>query len=260
MSFGKLGALGRGFGRLGAPLGSAGSYNYATALGSDLLAAWDATRLDLITQSGGLVSSQKDVVAGYDAAQATGSLQPAYSSSGYNGAPTLSYDGLDDRLATATNPFAGLTSFEMWAVVSQDALAADTSGRTIISFGGAGTTAQASLRRVVTGGVNRAQSQVGNGAASISVADAAVDFSGRHVVRGRVTPTTLFFSIDGGAEVSIAATPVIGVGMCRLGSLANTTAANFWQGLLPFIAVTGPLSSQKGTAFYNYLLNTRRRP
>src|SRR5262245_31893093 len=72
------------------------------SLGASLLAWWSADRGDLITQSGGVVSSWKDSVAAYDCT-AAGSVQPAYSATGWKGAsPGITFDGVDDCLTLAS--------------------------------------------------------------------------------------------------------------------------------------------------------------
>src|SRR5688500_3331977 len=69
-----------------------------TILGASLLAWWTADRADLITLSGSQVTSWKDVVAGYDVVQGVGGSRPLWSATSFNGAPSLTFDAIDDEL------------------------------------------------------------------------------------------------------------------------------------------------------------------
>ncbi|MCK1503845.1 BNR-4 repeat-containing protein [Bradyrhizobium sp. 18] len=237
------------------PLGTVGnSYNPVTALGSDLLGYWDANRADLITQSGGAVSSWKDIVAGYDAAQATGAAQPIYSSSSFAGAPGVTFDGTAAHLTLASHPFpTGSTGCEMWALVQSDAPSSDATTRSIAAYGGGTSTGvQRAIRRTVVTSVNRAQVASGNGSA-VAIADTQADFSTQHVVRGVISSTNETISVDGNTGTSTAVVSTTGSGVFRIGSLASTAAGNFLQGKVAAILITKALSVDKAAALLAYL-------
>jgi hypothetical protein len=162
---------------------------------------WSAARTDLITlESGNAVSSWRDVVAGIELVQATGSARPVWSPTGFNGYEVVTGDGVDDNVGnSAPGDFpAGTTPCQWWWRIDQQALAADTANK---SIGGIGSTANSNVRRLernVSSGVNRARTQDTN----VSVADSAVDFSGRHVVCQTSTGTEISIEVDGGAPTT----------------------------------------------------------
>ncbi|MCK1367602.1 hypothetical protein [Bradyrhizobium sp. 62] len=258
MSFGKLGAMGRGFGHLGA-LGTAG-YSPVAALGADLIAYWDVNRPDLIT--GLNVSSWRDIVAGYPAVQATGSAQPVYSISSFNGAPGIAFDGASQQLTCTDAAFlaalpSGAGPYEIWALIQQDALPADTTERIAVAVGGASLVTGRALSRIVTSATNRARSRTGNGAASTNIDDTAVDLSTRHVLRLAVGATSSALTVDGGTPSTASVVPSTTNTRLRLGASNATAAVNFWQGQIAAILITQPLSAAKAAALQSYL--TRRK-
>src|SRR5882724_8398712 len=97
-----FGGLGKNVGRMGVVGGA--SYNPLVALGSDLLAWWDADSkywgangaIDAAS-----VGSWKDIIAAYDAAQGNSSAKPVFSTTAFNGAPGVTFDGVDDNLSLA---------------------------------------------------------------------------------------------------------------------------------------------------------------
>lgn len=257
MAFGRMGSLGRGFGALGS-LGSA-AYNPVAALGSDLLGYWDANRADLITQSGGSVSSWMDIKFGYDATQATGSAKPVYSATSFNGAPGVTFDGIDDQLTVASHSFpTGATPCEMWALMQNDLAGADVTTRGVFSYGSAtGTGGQRSLRRTPVASVNRGAAQFGDGVSSVVATDTVVALSSRHVVRCRITATAAFVSVDGNSEATAAGVPATASGIARLGNLSLTAGTNFHQGKIAAVLITNPLSAAQASALQSYLMNRR---
>lgn len=225
------------------------------SLGASLLALWDAERSDLVTRSGGAVSSWQDVVGGYEAAQAAGGAQPGYSAGGFNGRPVIVGDGIDDELSLGAIPGPlQLTTApcEYWAVVDQTAPAGDTSPRYIVRCGVNSSVNSRGLLRVVVGGVNRAQLLCGDGA-TITATNTAVDLSGRHVVRAVVDGTNIRVDVDGVAGVAVACAPASTASRMRLMANSSTTAGNFWQGGLNLTAVTSLLSDVQAAAFLAYL-------
>lgn len=83
------------------------------------VAVWWAN--DLALSDGAAVSSWVDRVGSFDAAQATGSRQPIYRSSGIGGHPAVDFDGTDDILRyAAANAVTTSTSGCVLAVVLFD--------------------------------------------------------------------------------------------------------------------------------------------
>jgi hypothetical protein len=264
MAFGKLGARG-GFGSAGV-LGGV-TYNPVAALGSDLIAYWDADsrywgsfgRMTIATG----VSSWKDIVGGYDANQATGSAQPAFSASAFNGGPGVSADGLDDCLTCTDAALlaalpTGATASELWALISQGAAAADTTSRYAHNYGGATTSDRRINRNVVTG-VNRARALIGDGVSAASIQGSNVDLSSRHVIRLEVGASVSRLTVDGISEDSVSVVPASTAVRLRLFALAGSgTASSFWQGVGAVFMVTKPLSTSKAAALQSFLLSRRR--
>lgn len=227
------------------------------ALGSSLLAWWDAERSDLITQAGGLVSSWRDVVGGYDAVQAVGGSQPIWSATSFNGRPGITGDGTDDELTLAPVPAAipiGANACEMWAVVSQAALVADATLRMAFSYGNTTATAR-NIQRVVDTGNNRARGNSGDGASARSSLNTAVDFSTRHVVRLRIDLTAFQCDVDQQAGAVSATASNTASSRLRFFASAAATAANFWNGGVNTGLLVDPtqMSSSDDDNLYAYL-------
>lgn len=219
-------------------------------LGTSLLGWWDAERADLITQAGGAVSSWKDVVAGYNAIQATGASKPAYSATGFNSRPGITPDGVDDFLNLESQPFPSIC--EVWALVNQQALPADTTTRALISFGGTLSASRITIQRGVSTGVNSLQAVVGNNTVGVAVVHPG-DFSGKSVVRLVVDGTNARIELNGVASSNVAVVPAIGTTRVRMFAANSTSAANFWNDPTNTVAVTGLLSTTQAAAFTSYL-------
>jgi len=229
-----------------------------SALGSSLLALWDAERTDLITE--GATLSVKDTVAAYDAVQATAASQPAYSATSFNGRPGFTHDGTADELTCTASglltQLGGAASYEMWGVVDQTALVADTTTRTFLSVGAANATTRRAGRAVVSA-VNRANAATGDGVSATTVNNTSVDFSGRHVVRVKFTATGTTTEIDGVTMTESAVVPSTTATRVRIGAAANTSASLFWQGVWNAVAFTGPLSAAQAAQMLAWA-NVRR--
>jgi hypothetical protein len=225
-----------------------------TSLGSLLIAWWTADRTDLITLSSTKVTSWKDAVAGYDLVQATDGARPVYSATSFNGAPGVTFDGTDDYLSLESVPLpTGADPCEIWMLIQQDTLAADTSGKQIFAYGGNAGASRRSLTRSVVTGVNRARSNTGTGGATVDVTDTAVDFSGRKVLRAVFSATETTLTIDTTTTGPTAAVPATGTTRVRFGSSTNDTATGFWNGKMRDIIVTSPLSAAQAAALKTYL-------
>jgi len=219
-------------------------------LGGSLLAWWDADRVDLITQSGELISSWKDSVGGYDAIQASAGAKPAFLTAGFKGRPGAVFDGVDDELMVASIPGSfplNDAPGEIWLLADQTALPADTGQRVGFSYGGTnGATSRRAFRSVISG-ANRASGT----ATSPGVSHSPVDLSGRHVMRFCVSDTDCRMDVDGvtGPAAAGVATGAVAA-RARLGASNGTSASLFWQGMIAAALVTAPLSAAQADQMY----------
>lgn len=228
-----------------------------TKLGASLLGWWDADHTDLITLVSGNVSSWKDRVAAYDLTQGTSGARPAYSATSFNNKPGVTFDGIDDFLTLAGTPFpTGANACEMWALLSQAALPADTGARSAFSYGGNAAATRRSLNRVVNTGANRATATAGSGGVS-QTAENSADFSSRHVLRAPIGATGFTISVDGVASAETVSVPATGTTVTRIGANTANTAANFHSGVIAAILVTGALSAGQAASLHAYL-NARK--
>lgn len=248
-------------------------YNPLAVLGTDLIAWWDADSSywganGNMTLEVDRVTSWKDIVAGYDATQSSGSsARPTFSATGFNGGPGVSFDGSDDVLTSTTAgllavlPVAANAS-ELWVLIQQDALPADATARYAVTYGNTALNNSRAIGRFVSAGVNRGRGNVGDNTSALSRIGTIVDLSTRHVERWQIQAPagTSVLTIDGIAEGSVAADPTLAatVSRLRLGASANTSANAFWQGQAVAVLVTKPLSSGNAAALQSWLLGRRR--
>lgn len=229
-----------------------------SALGSSLIDMWDAEKPATLTLSGAAVSAWASAKNGYSAAQAVSASKPIYSATGFNGRANVDFDGADDSLTysgVGVLP-VGASPCEIWALVDQQALAADTSPRCIIGYGGDVAGISRRLVRAVVGGINRAQMVVGNGGINtVTITDTDTDLSGNHVIRAQFGATTASLSVDGGAPTTAPAIPNTSDVRTRIGAINFNTAQSFWNGGIPFVAITTPLSTDQAAKMLNYLKN-----
>lgn len=216
-------------------------------LGSSLYAWWTADRADLITLSGASIASWRDVVAGYDAVQVLGTSQPSYSATSFNGAPAATFDGIADELTCTDVAMIlalpdGAEPGEIWGIFQQDALAADTTLRAVVGYGGILNAARIQ-RRNVDAGVNRLRTTTGTGAANVNNDNVSVNLSSRHVGRSIFTATTISTQVDAGAvSTPNAAVSATATSRLRIGANSTAVAGNFWQGQIRDVLVTAPLT------------------
>jgi hypothetical protein len=252
---------------------AAGGYHPVRALGSDVVAWWDA-QPEYWGSSGGMtpwtgvpaaISSWRDIVAGFNMVQGTPGAQPVHSTTSFNGAAATAWDGGDDAMTcTDAGLLAALPSggveCEIWALAQQDALAADATGRTIFAYG-AGSVNRRSIGRVVATAVNRHQISGGDGTNNNAFNGTTLgDFSTRHVVRGVFGAADLTQHLDGVAQANpIAAPPLATINTrARIGSLTNAAPSGFWQGSIAAILVTRPLNADKAAGLHAWLMSRRR--
>lgn len=244
------------------------SYNPRRALGSDLIAWWDADSRywganGNMTISTG-VSSWKDIVGAFDAAQATGSAQPVFSSTSFNGGPGITFDGSDDQLmcnsaafTTAMAGVLGTNGSEIWALVSQDLAGATAGAQYVGGYGPASSVQGRNVGRVGSGGVNRTRIQVGDGAANVFGSGTVVDFSGRHACRVQFGATASNFYMDGTLDPTLNVVPSTAITLARIGTRNDGTG--FWGGIVVAFLITNPLSASKAAGLQSWLIS-RRRP
>jgi len=225
------------------------------SLGASLYDMWDAEQTSLLTLSGAAVTAWLSVKNSYSAAQTLSASKPIWASNSFNSRPGLTFDGFDDELTYAGVGIfpTGAVAGEIWALIDQTALVADTNPRIITSYGGNVSTSRRRLTREVVSGVNRVSVSAGIGSGEQTRTNTSIDFSGRHVVRGIITGSAIQTDVDGTAGASLAAVPATGTTRTRFGANTADTAAGFLQGVVSMIAFTAPLSSDEAGKMLNYL-------
>lgn len=226
-------------------------------LGSDLLEWWSADSSPR-SEANGLVTSLTGLAAGLVFTVDLSDTGPSYSATGFNGAPELTFAGVFNRMVLNSQPFpSGSNPCEIWGLVRQAALPADTGARCWFSYGGDGINNQRRCRRTVVSGVNRSNVVTGTGASNGQATGTAVDFSSRHTVRVVVGAAATNLTTDGNTTADTAAVPDTGTSRVRLGAASDATAGQFWQGGIRDVLVTAPLSTEKAAWLTNFL-NARR--
>lgn len=206
-------------------------YNYVTALGSKLIAAWDAD--DLATADGAAVASWADRVGGYALTQGTGSAQPLMDADGIGGGKAVLFDGADDVLTVAGTGVAGLPLNaevgELW-VLCKDLLdpASDTSARYAFSYGST-TTIMRTLRRSVAGGNMRPVFSLQGSNISTTTGNA---YNTAKLLRGVFDGANASLYVDGvlAAGPTAPTTPATTNTRIRMGSHPSSAATAFWRG------------------------------
>lgn len=181
---------------IGAVMGGGELATPLEIMGANLVAWWNADEAGSITTTGAGVSSWLDEIGSYDLAQATDDDRPVWSASSFNGRGGVTFDGTSDFLKIGSTPAAlpiGSDTSEIWAICDQERLAADTGAGDLFNYGATSATGARRLRRVVSGGVNAVQISA-NGTSNTNT---AVDFSGRHYLRGAFVNGAQHPDIDG---------------------------------------------------------------
>lgn len=218
-------------------------------LGAKLLGWWVAS--DTV---GSPVSSWVDRVAGYNMAQATGSLQPLRNATGLNGQPTVDFDGTDDFLNMESQPFPSAANpTEIWTLARNDRPAAAALTGAFASYGGTNALTGRNTGVVGTGGVNRQYATTGTGAAATTVTNTNSVADGAHVLRHQFTATDTIIALDGGTPMSAAIVPGTGTTRVRFGARMSDVVAQWAQVGLAQVAITSPLTVGEATSFLAYL-------
>lgn len=218
-------------------------------LGSNLLACWDAERADLLTESGGLVSSWRDTVAASEVTQSTGASQPAYQATGFGGRPCLYFDGADDRLE-ASSIFglpSGASPCEMYCLCDQAATPSDSATDTAMGYGNVAATTR-SLRRDLVSGVNRGCTY----AVSLSSIETTIDFTGRHLLGGLFEADQMTVLVDAQWGAPRVVTQDTATSRFRFGAASASGATNYWKGSIALGIITQPLSNTQRTGLIRY--------
>lgn len=225
-------------------------------LGASLYDYWDAEQADTLSLSGSAVTAWRSAKNGYSAAQGTGAARPTYSATSFNSRPGVTFDGSDDELTYAgVGVFpTGSVSSEIWALVNQTALGSSAGVRAIFNYGGNAAAAWRRLNRTTDGSlVNRATTQMGTGAAGPAAQNDNVDFSGRNVARSQIK-ANLQTDVNGIAgAVNATGNPATGTTRTRIGARNDDTPNSFFQGVVSFVAVTAPLTTNQAVQMLAYL-------
>jgi hypothetical protein len=217
-----------------------------------LCAYWDAALANSITESGGAVSSWRDVIAGVDTAQATEADRPNLVDGWIYG------DGLSKCLRVTPVPTAiptGSNSAWDWYVVDQNVPASNTSALPVLGGWGANTGGtQRTVTRVVVDGVNRARLNSGSIAGNL-VTNLNVDFTGRHVVCAKVSSTHIDIAVDGVGATPVAMSQAIGTTsyVSHFSRPSNTPGAWFAGGIAARL-ITRELPASLEAAVLAYLM------
>lgn len=223
-------------------------------LGPKLLAWFDAERTDLITIAGGNVSSFKDVVGAYDAVQGTEANQPNHGLASFNGRPGITPNGTSDELtrASTTGLPTGTTPFEAWLICDQTVAAADNGVRAWACWGGQTAATRFDIRRIVSGGVNRAAAGIGDNSGITVVSNGTVDFSGRHVVRVVCDGVNARVDVDGVAGTPTAVAHNFGTTNFRLFARNDASPALYCNGVFSALPITRLLDSTQAVQMLAY--------
>ncbi len=222
-------------------------------LGAKLLSWWSADRADLMTVVSDKVSSLRDVMYGNELVQGTAGNRPGYAATGFDGDPCFTFDKDLSQYLSAASVFnlpVGATPSNQWAVTQQDAPNSDISTvRVLFSYGAATSSTRIGLQRSFTTGYDRAAFTGGTGAASVTPRNDAVEFKGRHWLRGRNTGVTLEAFVDGVPSGGpVACVTAIGATKTALGCISNTTPSSFYTGKIRDVLITTDTLTASETA------------
>lgn len=230
-----------------------------TLLGASLIAWWDLEQASSVTITSGAVQTWTDVIGGLAPTQGTAANRPAYNATGFNNRPVATFDGTNDVLVVSSTGGmpSGTSTGEMWALIDQTALVADTTARMPFAYGASTTGNGRQLQRIVETGTNHFRASGGNGTANINAGSPAVDLSGRHVIRSIIGATTITGEVDGVAGTSTALTVNTLTTRTTIGANAAAAGSSFFQGGINSILVTALLTAAQAAVLYAYL-NGRR--
>ncbi len=230
-----------------------GTYHPLNALAGKLLAFWQFDRDDLVDVASGTVTGARDMVAYFNALQATAANQPAYAATWAGSVNCLAFDGSNDFLSIANSLASGAADIEVWALVQNEATDTTTQ-RTLMAIGGGtyGTQIRIS-KRAADGFLQMVVGTGGTGTATVVAPQASGP--NRTLFRGKVGPTASIVEVDGVASAAVSAVPAITAGSSMIGALSG--GSNPWQGKMRDIYVTQALTNAEANQMRNYLLDRR---
>lgn len=218
-------------------------------LGASLFDMWDAEEASTVSLSGSAVTSWASVINAYAAVQGVGASRPIYSATSFNSRPGLTFDGADDLLIYVGQPFpSGTTPSEIWGLIDVTTPGATAGSKYVASYGGTDNNTARAMRRSSTASVNKATAVVD----SVPSVEHPANVAGRHVWRAIFEATRHRIDIDGVEGTWTNEVPGTGTTRVVLGAL-QTGLATFFQGVMPFLAVTDRLTTDQAAAFTTYL-------
>ena len=224
-------------------------------LGDDLREWWNADDVSRLVISGGQVSDWTSV-KGLTLSQATSGAQPTWSATGFNGAPGVTFDGVDDVLSavSALGRIPGTSGYYLLAVVDQVALPADATTRAILTLG-TSNGSRRMLARGVVSGANRIRGIVD----ATDAYGTSGNFSGRKLVALHVGAAATDTYLDAVLDTSTAVAPAAHSARTRIGANQAGTG-NFWNGKMRDVMAVRDTISAAQLAKLNAFLLARRMP
>lgn len=220
-------------------------------LGSKLKAWWSAPVAGgNVTLNGSVVTAWTDEVGGYSLRQGTGTAQPIYSSTGFNGIPDVEFDGANDSLYLDGIPAGiptGSTPSEIWAQARSDALSSDTTTDVLFDMG---ATASGAADRRTLARLSGSVAVVGDDGMIIN---GPLSSDGYHVWRGVFGATSGRLDMDGTqGSTTTGLTPTTGTARIRMGATDYSTSQGPWKGAVRQVIITEPLTDDEAALMYAY--------
>lgn len=212
---------------------------------------WDARRADTFTLAGSLVSAWRSV-KGLSAEQAFTTSKPVRNPTGLNGQAVVEYDGLDDALVAigvGSLP-TGANPGEVWLLVNQAALVADTGERTIFGYGNTASVSRRFGRRVLSA-QNCPVANIGDGS-TLAPANGPAGFDNVSVVRVEVGSAQSKTSLNGTPGTSAAVVPATTTTRTVLGAAPSSPQVLFHKGGIVLVVATDPLNSSQAAQMLAY--------
>ena len=219
----------------------------ATLLGAKLLGHFSGEAAQTLTLAGASVTSWTCLVSGLVVSPGDAGTRPIYDAA----SKALTFDGTDDFLAANSNPyFADAAEGEVFLVVNQSALPADTTARAALYLGSAASLdISRAVDRFVSGAANRVRARTGITGSSASVVNDLGDLSGKRRIGVRWSNTTTYASMDNNTEASVAAIPTTATTRTVIGAYTDATSG-FWSGQVHEVIITAPLTTQERDALH----------
>lgn len=212
------------------------------ALGSALLAFWDAQVLSSFTFNTTNVASWTDQKASIVASQGTGSIQPSYSATSFNGGPGVTFDGFR-WLSWGTGMYAA-TNIEMAGALSLT----DNATRTV--FGGGGGCLQWYYGAVSSNTAPALNKElvVGLGTSSAVIAPATA-----HIASAAYDGATCSFSVNGGTINTASSSNSITTQQTAIGVNGASGFREYFSGTIGTLLVTTILNTTNRNLRDGYL-------